>query len=227
MRLNKYLAHSGVGTRRQSDEIIRKGKVTVNGITIDNPAYILQETDEVHYNGKLLYIQKDKVYLLMNKPKRFICDYDLEHNFSVARLLKNKLSNVVESPMPLTEHERGLILLTDDGTIVKKLKSEGHKIKQIFQVTLDKEISENEISALSSSDLIIRASHVRDQPKNIIGVEVHSTDTALIYKEIEKVGKTIEILDRTYIAGLTKKDLPRGFFRHLTKKEVIFLRHFF
>jgi len=234
MRLNKYLSHCAIGTRRQTVEFIRKKKVTVNGKVIDYPGYIVQPNDEVTYAGKKLFLKVGKAYVLMNKPKDFTIEYDLENEKSVAYILKDKIHNIVVAPLPLNDKDRGLILLTDDEKVHEKMKNPEHRLKQIFQLTLDKDISQEDIIKLESGlnidgemHKLEGISYLTDQPQNIIGVECHNPNLNKLRKMFQTLGYFIEILDRTYIAGLTKKDLPRGFFRKLTEKEIIFLRHFF
>lgn len=234
MRLNKYLAHCGIGTRRQSEEFVRKGKVKINGQVIENPSHMVQPTDTVTYNDKPLHMQRGKAYLLMNKPKDFTTTFDLTNHKSVAELLKGKYLNKVTAPLPLRDTDLGLILLTDDDSVLEKIMATGHKIKQIYEVTLVEELSAKKLEEMNigiEEDGVKYAfegiSFLRDTPPNIVGIECHSNTTDYIYDLFAKVGHTVQKLDRTYIAGLTKKDLPRGFFRSLTDKEIIFARHFF
>lgn len=234
MRLNKYLAHSGLGTRREASEFVKKGRVTVNGQTITNPAHIIEQDDAVTYNGKQLHVKKGKAYILMNKPKNFTVVYDIDNNKSVAKILRPKITNVVTTPLPLNDKDRGLILLTDDSSVTDKLGQPEHKIKQMFELTLDKTITEEDLQKLISGVkvngqlvAVQGASHVQDKGDNIVGIESHVIDPDFLDELFSELGYQIEVLDRMYIAGLTKKDLPRGFFRKLTEKEIIFLRHFF
>ena len=234
MRLNKYLAHCGIGTRRQSEEFVRKGKVKINGEVIDNPSHIVQPADTVTYNDKPLHLQKGKAYLLMNKPKGFSCTFDLKNNKSVAEILKGKFLNEVTAPLPLGDNDLGLILLTDDDKVLDNIMAEGHKIKQIFEVTLEDEMSaevlhqpEQGVEHEGTMYKLEGISFLTDQPASVVGIECHQNTTKYIYDLFARVGHTVVKLDRTYIAGLTKKDLPRGFFRSLTEKEIIFARHFY
>jgi len=234
MRLNKYLAHCGLGTRRQADALILKGKVEVNGEVMKNPAYTVQDTDEVLCSGKKLYIQKGKAYILMNKPKLFDCHYDLENHKSVAKLVKNKYSSEVTTLLPLPLIDRGLILLTDDESVIEKFDAEDHQLKQIFQLTLDKPITKADLTKLTTGIALddgttytaASADYVEEEPEHVIGVTTHSTITDHLRLMLSAIGYEVLIADRTYIGGLTKKNLPRGFFRDLTEKEIVFLRHF-
>lgn len=234
MRLNKYLAHCGIGTRRQSEEFVRKGKVKINGQVVENPSHMVQPTDTVTYNDKPLHMQRGKAYILMNKPKDFTTAFDLTDHKSVAELLKGKYLNEVTAPLPLRDTDLGLILLTDDDSVLEKIMATDHKIKQIYEVTLTEELSAVDLQQLEKGmekDGVKYAfegiSFLSDKPANVVGIECHSNTTDYIYDFFAAVGYTVQKLDRTYIAGLTKKDLPRGFFRALTDKEIIFARHFF
>lgn len=233
MRLNKYLAHCEVGTRREADVLIKKGKVTVNGEIMLNPAYTVMGSDDIEYNGKSLTVKRDKVYILMNKPKVFSCNYDVDDHKSVAKILRPKIQNVVTVPVPLLNDDRGLILLTDDKDVIKKIQEPGHRIKQMYELTLNKEMDAKDMSGILDGieingviEKIEGIAFVDDKPQNIVGVESHVINTDFLNMLFDKQGYKIEIIDRMYIAGLTKKNLPRGFWRHLSKKETIFLRHF-
>jgi len=234
MRLNKYLAHCGIGTRRQADVHIRKGRVTINNIVVDNPAVKVEEDDIVAYEGKVIVSKKDRVYILMNKPKLFTCNYDPDDNKSIAKILLPKVKNVVSVPISLRKEDRGLILLTDDPEVNTTLQKPGHTIKQVYELSLDKEISEEDMEAIrngiSIEDNLVKVhgiDYLTNEEKNKVGITSHIVDDDHLPQVFECLGYKIEVLDRMYIAGLTKKDLPRGFFRSLTQKEIIFLRHFF
>ncbi len=234
MRLNKYLAHCGLGTRRQTDVLIAKGRVAINGTTVTQAGQKVSPSDEVRCDGKLIVLETKKTYILMNKPKKFSCEYVLDEPKSIAKLISNKYKNVVSTPLPLRDEDRGLILLTDDEAVLKKLNTPDHTIKQVFQLTLDKRLKKTDIKKLIKGvkldggevTKLHGVDYVKDEDPNVIGVESHTIDQDILHTLFEQLGYKIEILDRTYIAGLTKKDLPRGFFRDLKKKEVIFLKHF-
>jgi len=233
MRLNKYLAHCGLGTRRQADTLILKGKVKVNGEVVKNPALAVAADDVVLYDDKKVYVQKGKAYILMNKPKLFDCEYDVSNNKSIAKLIHKKYANVVVAPLPLRLIDRGLILLTDDESVLEKFAAENHTIKQIYQLTLDQPITTEHLGLLASGVVVdgdttklASADYVEDEPKHIIGVTTHHTSADYLHSVLAALGYEVLIADRTYIGGLTKKNLPRGFFRDLTEKEIVFLRHF-
>lgn len=234
MRLNKYLAHCGIGTRRQADGLVRKGKVAINGVIVDNPALFVNPKDKVTYDGKEIHTIKENVYILMNKPKNFSCNYDVENNKSIAKILRPKIDNIVNVPVPLRKEDRGLILLTDDQEVIDKINQPNHNLKQVYELTLNKaleykhlELLREEVTINNNIYKLQGIDYLANKEKNKIGVTSHHIDLDHLPQMFELFGYKIEILDRMYIAGLTKKDLPRGFFRLLNPKEVIFVKHFF
>lgn len=234
MRLNKYLARCGVGTRRQCDEHILKGKVSIDDEVVKNPAYEVEAGQVVKYNKKTVTLRKGMTYLLMNKPKNISCTYDLNDEKSISKILKNKIPHELTVVAQLQLMDRGLILLTDDKTVIDKFKSPEKGLQQSYEVTLSKDVTDEDIRHLSvgkRKDEVLyqlsEISRVKDKGLNMLGFKSKQLDTAYFHKVFEVFGHEVEILDRTYLAGLTKKDLPRGFFRKLTDKESIFLKHFF
>jgi len=234
MRLNKYIAHSGVCSRRKAAELVKAGKVQVNGKIERNPAYEVQPKDKIEYNGKRLRNQTKMIYVLMNKPKNVLTTTsDDRARTTVMDILKNKVPERIYPVGRLDRNTTGLLLLTNDGKLAKKLSHPSHKIKKRYHVILDKPVSSEHLEQIRKGitledgpvpvddiDWIIGSDHSE------IGIEIHIGRNRIVRRIFESMGYQVERLDRVYYAGLTKKDLPRGWFRPLSKKEVIMLKHF-
>jgi len=233
-RLNKFVAHSGLCSRREAAEWIKQGKISVNGKVEKNPAVTVTENDLVEYQGKPVLIEERKVYLLMNKPKDVITTLsDEKDRKTVMDLLANKVSERVYPVGRLDRNTTGLLLLTNDGDLAKKLTHPSHEVKKIYHVFLDKDMPDEDLEKLRAGmeleDGFIRpdkADRVKGGGNNEIGVEIHSGRNRIVRRMFEAMGYRVFRLDRVYFGGLTKKDLPRGRFRHLTAQEVIMLKHF-
>ena len=233
-RLNKYIAHAGVCSRRKAAELVKDGFIKVNGETITNPAIEVEETDKVEYMGKLLKIVKKKVYLLLNKPRNVITTMSDERGRkTVWDIVQSKVDTKINPVGRLDRNTTGLLLLTNDGELSQKLSHPKSKVKKIYQVTLDKPLTEEDLTKIDKGfpledgfakvDVI---SYIQEEPPNCVGVQLHSGKNRIIRRIFEHVGYEVVALDRVLYAGLTKKDLPRGWSRFLTKKEVIMLKHF-
>lgn len=234
MRLNKYIAHCGICSRRQAAEYVKDGLVSVNGQVMSEPGYLVQKGDSVHFKGKEVKPEGRKVYILMNKPKGYITTLSDERGRdTVMDLLKGKVKERVFPVGRLDRATTGLLVLTNDGELAKKLSHPSHKVKKVYQATLDKPL------AAADLDLIRKGLELEDGPvkvdgvdyvqggsKNEIGIEIHLGRNRIVRRIFEHLGYDVKRLDRLYYAGLTKKDLPRGFWRHLSEKEVIMLKHF-
>ncbi len=234
MRLNKYIAHCGISSRRQAVEFVKKGEVTVNGEVVKEPFYLVQPQDKVTYKGKLIKPEANKVYILMNKPKGYLTTVtDDRGRKTVMDLLKGKVEERIFPVGRLDRATTGLLLLTNDGDLAKKLSHPSHKVKKLYHVVLDKPVAKVDLEKIKKGveleDGVAQVDgvdYVNDAPKNEVGIELHIGKNRIVRRIFEHLGYQVEKLDRMYYAGLTKKDLPRGFFRHLTEKEVIMLKHF-
>lgn len=234
MRLNKFIAHSGICSRRKAAELVKAGKVKVNDVVEKNPAYEVQSSDKVAYNGKVLKTQSNMVYILMNKPKNVLTTTsDEKARTTVMDIIKNKVSERIYPVGRLDRNTTGLLLLTNDGQLAKKLSHPSHNFKKQYHVILDKPVSEKHIEAirkgLTLEDGFVPVDdvdwiHGSDQSE--VGIEIHIGRNRIVRRIFESLGYIVEKLDRVYYAGLTKKDLPRGWFRPLTAREVIMLKHF-
>lgn len=234
MRLNKYIAHCGISSRRQAADFVKNGDVTVNGEVVKEPFYVVQPNDKIAFKGKLVKPEANRVYILMNKPKGFLTTVtDDRGRKTVMDLLKGKIEERIFPVGRLDRATTGLLLLTNDGDLAKKLSHPSHKVKKVYHVVLDKPIEKVDVEkirkGLELEDGVAEVDgldYVKDAPKNEVGIELHIGKNRIVRRIFEHLGYQVEKLDRMYYAGLTKKDLPRGFFRHLTEKEVIMLKHF-
>ncbi len=233
MRLNKFVAHAGICARRQAAELVKQGQVKVNGKVELSPAYLVQPGDKVAYKGKTLRLEEKKVYILMNKPKDVITTVsDEKGRKTVLDLLRDKVDERVFPVGRLDRMTTGLLLLTNDGDLAQRLSHPSFKVKKIYYVVLDKILPEPDLErirkGLKLEDGLAKVDGIAyvGEKKNEIGIELHIGRNRIIRRIFEHLGYQVVKLDRTYYAGLTKKDLPRGRFRHLTEKEIIMLKHF-
>lgn len=233
MRLNKYIAHCGICARRQAAEYVKKGDVQVNGTVEVNPGYLVQEGDQVSFKGKVVELEKTKVYLLLNKPKNTITTVsDEKGRKTVLDLIGDDIKERIFPVGRLDRMTTGLLLLTNDGDLAKKLSHPSHQIAKFYHATLDKNLSHKHLQeikdGLSLEDGLAPVDSVGaiGGKRNEIGIELHIGRNRIVRRIFQHLGYEVLKLDRTYYAGLTKKDIGRGRYRHLTKQEVIMLKHF-
>lgn len=234
MRLNKYVAHCGICSRRQAADFIKEGLVTVNGEVMDRPGYQIQKGDVVTYQGEVIEPEESLVYLLMNKPRGVITTVkDDRGRKTVMDIIGDKVKERIFPVGRLDKETTGLLLLTNDGLLAKKLTHPSHGVKKFYHVILDKPLTKANLEAiregLTLDDGPVKADavdYIKGKGKNEVGIEIHVGRNRIVRRIFEHLGYVVERLDRVYIGGLTKKDLPRGFFRHLTDREIIMLKHF-
>ena len=228
MRLNKFLAHSGVCSRREADKYITAGLVQVNGEVVTELGTKVKISDNIKYGGESIRPEKP-VYLLLNKPKDYITTMDdPQGRKTVSELVSNACKERVFPVGRLDRNTTGLLLLTNDGELAKKLTHPKHEIRKIYQVVLDKNVSAADLRKLVKGvqleDGFVNvdvAAYVGDaDSKKTIGVELHSGKNRVIRRLFEALGYKVVKLDRTVFAGLTKKSVPRGKYRFLNNKEV-------
>jgi 23S rRNA pseudouridine2605 synthase len=227
MRLNKFLANAGICSRREADTLIGAGVVSVNGKVITEMGFKVSPEDKVNYGGETIKSEK-KVYLIMNKPKDFITTLDDPYGRRTVLQLLGKLKERVYPVGRLDRATTGLLMLTNDGDLTKKLTHPKFGVKKIYNVTLDKNVSQADIHHLiegfeledgfTKADVAVHTGTGKDRKQ--IGIELHSGKNRIIRRMFEHLGYTVIKLDRVYFAGLTKKDLARGQWRFLTEKEV-------
>jgi len=236
MRLNKYVAHCGVCSRRAAAELIKQGLVKVNEQVVLEPFYQIQEGDVVKHEDKEIQPQTRQVYVLLNKPKNTITTVNDERDRkTVIDLLDGKIKERVFPVGRLDRETTGLLLITNDGDLGKKLTHPSHQISKIYEVVLDKPVTQahfDEIKAgleLEDGLAPIKNLHYLSEKsfeKNNVSIEIQIGRNRIVRRIFEHLGYTVKKLDRTYLAGLTKKDLPRGRWRFLSEREILMLRHF-
>lgn len=226
IRLNRFLAMSGICSRREADDIIASGKVTVNDEVVTELGTKVHGDDIVRYNGKLVR-GESKVYIVMNKPKGYVTTLDDPHaEKTVMDLLKDSVKERVYPVGRLDKNSLGVLLITNDGDMTKKLTHPTYAKKKIYQVTLDKALTKADMQQIADGIMLddgeIHAdeiNYVNDSRKEI-GIEIHSGRNRIIRRIFEHLGYQVQKLDRVYFAGLTKKNLKRGAWRFLTSYEV-------
>jgi len=232
IRLNKFLANSGVGSRREADELIRMGLVTVNGETITEMGHKIKPTDEVRYEGRKLKAEKP-VYILLNKPKGFITTTDdpQERN-TVMSLVANAGKERIYPVGRLDRNTTGLLLLTNDGDLADKLTHPSYNVRKIYRVELDKAITKNDFIKikegiyLEEGKAVVDDLAIVDGDSKTIGIELHIGWNRIVRRIFESLGYQVVKLDRVAYAGLDKKDIARGQWRFLKPEEVVMLKHF-
>ena len=231
IRLNKFLANAGVCSRREADELIQKGEITVNDQVVTELGTKITRQDKVIYNGKQVQIES-KVYIVLNKPKNCVTTSDdPQERLTVMDLVKNACSERIYPVGRLDRNTTGVLLLTNDGDLASKLTHPAFKKKKIYHVWLDKEVAiedmEKIANGLELEDGEIHAdaiSYANESDKKQVGIEIHSGRNRIVRRIFESLGYHVTKLDRVYFAGLTKKNLGRGKWRYLNEKEVNALR---
>jgi 23S rRNA pseudouridine2605 synthase len=232
LRLNKYIANSGICSRREADELITKGLITVNGEVITEMGFKVRKIDRVVYQGKRINPEKP-VYVLLNKPKDFITTTDdpMERK-TVMKLVENACEERIFPVGRLDRNTTGLLLFTNDGELTAKLSHPSNEVKKIYQVTLDKPLTqrhEEEILeglTLEDGDVKVDDMQVLSKDRTILGLEIHIGRNRIVRRLFAHLGYEVVALDRVMYAGLDKKDLKRGHYRFLSEQEVIRLKYF-
>lgn len=232
MRLNKYLAHSGVASRRDADELIKKGLVTVNGEVVREMGFKVEEGARVEFRGKAVKPARH-VYILLNKPKDYITTTsDEKGRRTVIDLIRNVTKDVVYPVGRLDRNTTGLLLLTNDGDLTQQLTHPSSEVSKLYLATLDKPLEENHLREIAvgitledGPITVDDIAYAEGDDRARIGIELHSGRNRIVRRIFEHLGYEVKSLDRIMFAGLTKKNLPRGKCRLLTEKEVVFLKH--
>lgn len=232
IRLNKYVANAGIASRREADELIKTGIVTVNGQVITEMGYKVQPEDEVRFDGRKISSEKN-VYFVLNKPKGFITtSNDEKGRKTVMDLMANATTARIFPVGRLDRQTTGVLLFTNDGYLTKKLTHPSHDIKKIYHVTLDKKLTANDMADIKKGVRLIpegiavvdAISFIEGRPKNEVGIELHIGWNRVVRRIFQEKGYEVEALDRVSFAGLTKKTIQRGEYRKLTELEVNFLK---
>ena len=231
IRLNRFIAHSGVCSRREADELIRSGLITVNGKRVTDLGTKVAAGDDIRYKNRRLSAEK-KVYILMNKPRGYVTTVEDPHaDQTVIDLIGDACTERVYPVGRLDKETTGVLLLTNDGDLTGKLTHPKYKRKKIYHVFLDRPVTRNDLTLLTEGveidDEIITAdavSYADPDDKTQIGIEIHSGQNRVVRRIFEKLGYRVKKLDRVYFAGLTKKNLQRGKWRFLSDKEISMLK---
>ena len=233
IRLNRYIANSGICSRRKADELIEAGVVSVNNVPVTELGHKVDPyKDEIRYNGELLKREK-KVYVLLNKPKDYITTTDDPQERKTVMQLVEKASRERIYPVGrLDRNTTGLILMTNDGDLADKLSHPRNGITKIYHVELSKSLSQGDFNkiqfGLELEDGLIKPdniSYVAGASKKEIGIQIHSGKNRIVRRIFEHLGYDVVKLDRVVYGNLTKKDLPRGRWRFLEEHELIQIKH--
>jgi len=232
IRLNRYIANAGICSRREADSLIAAGEIRVNGEVVTEMGYQVQPSDTVQY-GKTNLNREKLVYVLLNKPKDFITTTDdPEGRKTVMDLVSGASKERIFPVGRLDRNTTGLLLFTNDGEVAQKLSHPSNKNKKIYQVELDKPLTEADLRSISEGlELEDGKAEVDDVAvvagnAHFVGIELHTGRNRIVRRIFEHLGYEVVTLDRVQYAGLTKKDLPRSKWRFLTEKEVIRLKYF-
>lgn len=227
IRLNKYIANSGICSRREADDLIMQGLVEVNGKPVTEMGYQVQKTDRVVFDGQGITPEKP-VYVLLNKPKGYISTTkDDKARKTVLDLVANASPYRLFPVGRLDRSTTGVILLTNDGHMTKKLTHPSFEMKKIYHVTLDRKLDRTDLNMIAEGIRLEEGiaevdsiSYIEGKPKNEVGIEIHIGWNRVVRRIFQKLGYEVELLDRVMFAGLTKKNIKRGHWRILSDLEV-------
>jgi 23S rRNA pseudouridine2605 synthase len=234
MPLNKFIAHAGVCARREAAEMVKKGLVKVNNVLMTEPGHKVSAKDEIRVNGKKIFLAKNLVYILLNKPKDYITTTDDPQNRkTVLDIISRATKERVYPVGRLDRNTSGVLLFTNDGELAQKLTHPSNEVKKVYHVTLNKPLDKKDF------DQILKGVILEDGPAGVdvlayadikdktqIGVEIHSGRNRIVRRIFEHLGYDVKNLDRVVFAGLTKKNVDRGKWRFLSEKEVRDLKYF-
>ena len=230
MRLNKYLANAGICSRREADDFIQAGVITVNGEVVDNLGAKVLPTDKIMFHNQPVRRER-KVYILLNKPKNTVTTTDdPQERHTVLDIVRNACAERIYPVGRLDRNTTGVLLLTNDGDLAAKLTHPKFGKKKIYAVTLDRDFDEADEAVLRAGVILDDEKIVPDalefpqEDRKHIGLEIHSGQNRVVRRMFEKVGYKVTKLDRVSFAGLTKKNVARGKYRFLTAKEVAMLQ---
>lgn len=231
IRLNKFLANAGICSRREADEYIQAGVISVNGVVVSELGVKVMHDDKVMFHNQLVRSEK-KVYLLLNKPKDCVTTSEDTHDrLTVLDLVKNACSERIYPVGRLDRNTTGVILLTNDGDLASKLTHPKYDKKKIYHVALDKALEKADFEAVlqgvTLDDGLIAADaleYVKEGDPKQVGIEIHSGQNRVVRRIFEKLGYKVIRLDRVYFAGLTKKNIQRGKYRFLNEREINMLK---
>lgn len=233
IRLNKYIANSGICSRREADKLIENGEITVNDKIISTLGTKVSQNDIVKHKGKAIICQ-NKVYVLLNKPKGYISTVsDEKDRKTVIDIVKDATSERIYPVGRLDRNTSGLLLLTNDGDLTKHLTHPSSKVSKIYAVELDSNLKAHHFDMISSNEIVLEdgpidideIAYIEKNIFNKLGIKLHSGKNRILRRIFEHLGYKVVKLDRVFFAGLTKKDLPRGKYRLLNENEVRLLKN--
>lgn len=230
--MNKYISNSGICSRREADMHISIGSVTVNGKVVTEMGYKVKLTDEVRFDGRIINPEKP-TYILLNKPKGFlVTTKDEKGRKTVMDLVANATTARIVPVGRLERQTTGLLLFTNDGQLARKLTDPHQKVRKIYHVELDRNLNQADFNKIKDG-IHIRGekyevdeiSWIQGAGKREVGIKVSLGPNGMVKAIFEHLSYTVARMDRVVFGGLTKKDLPRSHWRHLTAQEVINLKH--
>lgn len=231
IRLNKYIANSGLCSRRDADIYIQSGNVKVNGIAVTEMGYKVKPGDIVNFDGATIIPEK-KEYYLLNKPKNFTTSADEMEHRQVSELIKGASRYHLEPIGRMDKNTTGLLVFTNDTDMVRKFSLPNQKSTKIYQVTLDKNLKFEDLEKINSGVtldnhrlFVDEISYIENEPKTEIGIKLRTPNVKVVRAIFENFNYTVIKVDRVAFAGLTKKNLPRGVWRPLTEQEIINLKN--
>ncbi|HUH74343.1 MAG TPA: pseudouridine synthase [Chitinophagales bacterium] len=234
VRLNKYIANAGISSRRKADELISEGLVQVNGVVVQEMGFKVKPEDIVTYEGKKV-INENKFYILLNKPKDFITTTSDERGRkTVMDLIKTATKGARVYPIGrLDRNTTGLLLFTNDGELAQHLSHPSTNVVKVYQAELDKPIKKEDLQTIRDGveleDGFAQVDEIDITTPQVdprfVGIAIHSGKNRIVRRIFEHVGYDVKVLDRVSYAGLTKKDLPRGKWRYITEKELVYLKY--
>ncbi len=232
MPLNKYIAHSGICSRRDAAILVKEGKVTVNGTPATDPGFKVSENDVVKVSNKKITPSRNFVYILLNKPKDYITtSEDPQGRKTVLDLVRTATTERIYPIGRLDRNTSGVLLLTNDGELAQKLSHPRHEVKKIYEVKLDRPLTKGDMDKIASgltledgfvAPDVIAYADAKD--KSVVGIEIHSGRNRIVRRIFEHLKYDVKALDRVMYAGLTKKDVQRGKWRFLKEKELRILK---
>lgn len=234
MRLNKYIAHCGICSRRTAMEYVKAGQIQVNGSVMLEPGYLVLPTDAVLFKGNPCVPQTGLVYLLLNKPKDYLTTTEDDRGRqTVMELIDPADRELRIFPVGrLDRNTTGLLLLTNDGDLAKKLMHPSHKVPKVYHLELDKPVHRADLDKIrggitleDGKAMVDWVDYLKAGDKTQVAIELHIGKNRIVRRIFEAIGYEVIRLDRVWYAGLNKRDLPRGRYRHLSDREVTKLKH--
>ena len=232
IRLNKFIANSGMCSRREADMHISIGTVTVNGKVVTEMGYKVKPTDEVKFDGARIYPER-KAYVLLNKPKGYATTTSGFKGNTVMDLVANSGASRLKPIGRLGRNSMGLLLLTNDDAFMQKFTNSKTGVKRLFHVELDRNLKAEDLKKIQEGMTVagnevkvVEASYIKGAPKKEVGISILNTGNSVLRTVFEHLNYDIVKIDCVMIGELTKKDLPRGRWRTLTEQEIINVMHF-